>query len=579
MDLLIEHDPLDNAHLVDGVGQLDVAAAPQLSAILLEPESARQERRPWWCSTWAARRSSTRRRSASSSAPQISPGAGKRLFIVAPEGPVSRPRADEPQAALHGLLGPRRGHLRGHPDRLVIPMRVVVADDTMLLREGVARLLAEAGFDVVGRAANAEDLMLKVASYEPDVAIVDLRMPPTHTDEGIRAALQIRRALPGDRRARALPARRHGLAMKLLAEAPRASATCSRTASPTSRTSPTRSAGSAAGGSALDPSIVSQLLPGAATGGPLDELTAARARGARADGRGPLQPGHRRALEISERGVQKHVTSIFDKLGIPAGTDDHRRVLAVLTFLRRCKRPRRCAFAYPGHRRARSRGLRTGTVTLTPERREPMNRSSSQDSPTPLASSSARASSAATARARPPSTRCAASTRRSRSGQPHRRHGPVGLRQVDADAHPRRARPADRGQRDDRRPGHRQPRDNELTLLRREHIGFIFQFFNLLPMLTAAENVVLPLSLAGVKPDQEWVSELTDKRRPQPPPRPPPVGALRRPAAARRDRPRARLAADDHVRRRADRQPRLHAPAARSWRSCATSVPTSARRP
>ena len=121
--------------------------------------------------------------------------------------------------------------------------------------------------------------------------------------------------------------------------------------------------------------------------------------------------------------------------------------------------------------------------------------------------------------------------------------------------------------------------DNDLTLLRREHIGFIFQFFNLLPMLTAAENVVLPLSLAGRKPDREWVQRADRQGRPQQPPRPPPVGALRRPAAARRDRPRARLAPDDHVRRRADRQPRLAHRRRDPRRSCAAWSPTSARRP
>ena len=116
--------------------------------------------------------------------------------------------------------------------------------------------------------------------------------------------------------------------------------------------------------------------------------------------------------------------------------------------------------------------------------------------------------------------------------------------------------------------------DNDLTLLRREHIGFIFQFFNLLPMLTAEENVVLPLSLAGVKPDREWVRELTDKVGLTRPPQAPPVRALRRPAAARGHRPRARLAADDHVRRRAHGQPRLAHRRRDPRRCCATWSPS-----
>ena len=112
--------------------------------------------------------------------------------------------------------------------------------------------------------------------------------------------------------------------------------------------------------------------------------------------------------------------------------------------------------------------------------------------------------------------------------------------------------------------------DTQLTKLRREHIGFIFQFFNLLPMLTAKENIVLPLSIAGEKPDPDWLDELTttvglsDRLTHRP------VGALRRAAAARRDRPGAGLEADGDVRRRADRQPRLAHRAARSSSCCAS---------
>ena len=139
-----------------------------------------------------------------------------------------------------------------------------------------------------------------------------------------------------------------------------------------------------------------------------------------------------------------------------------------------------------------------------------------------------------------------------------RDHGPVGLGQVDAHAHPRRPRPADgRQRRRSTAPSSTTLNDNELTKLRREHIGFIFQFFNLLPMLTAEENIVLPLSIAGEKPEPAWLAELLEARRPHRPALAPAVRALRRPAAARRDRPRARLQADGRVRRRADRQPRL----------------------
>ena len=121
--------------------------------------------------------------------------------------------------------------------------------------------------------------------------------------------------------------------------------------------------------------------------------------------------------------------------------------------------------------------------------------------------------------------------------------------------------------------------DTQLTKLRREHIGFIFQFFNLLPMLTAKENIVLPLSIAGEKPDPAWVDGADRRRRPRRPPLAPPVGALRRAAAARRDRACARLEADRDVRRRADRQPRLARRAARSSSCCATPSRATARPP
>ena len=120
--------------------------------------------------------------------------------------------------------------------------------------------------------------------------------------------------------------------------------------------------------------------------------------------------------------------------------------------------------------------------------------------------------------------------------------------------------------------------DRDVTMLRREHIGFVFQFFNLLPMLTAEENVALPLSIAGEKPDPVLLREPDRARRARRSARTPPVGALGRPAAARRDRTRARLAADGRVRRRADGQPRLARPEPGFSSSCAPRPRSSARR-
>ena len=213
-------------------------------------------------------------------------------------------------------------------------MRVVIADDTMLLREGVALLLGEAGFDVVGQADSAEALIASVDETKPQVAIVDLRMPPTHTDEGLQAALAIRARHP---HVGVLVLSQHadvGLAMKLLADGAEGVGYMlkDRVADLEDFADAIRRV--AAGGSALDPTIVSQLLSKRRAKGPLDEVTAREREVLELMAEGRSNGGIAERLEISERGVQKHVTSIFEKLGIAGGSDDNRRVLAVLTFLR-----------------------------------------------------------------------------------------------------------------------------------------------------------------------------------------------------------------------------------------------------
>jgi len=213
-------------------------------------------------------------------------------------------------------------------------MRVVLADDTMLLREGVALLLAEAGFDVVGQAEDAATLVEAVVAQRPEVAIVDLRMPPTHTDEGLQAALTIREQHPD---VGVLVLSQHadvGLAMKLLDRGAEGVGYMlkDRVADLDDFADAIRRV--AAGGSALDPTIVSQLLSKRRDAGPLDDVTAREREVLELMAEGRSNQGIAERLDISERGVQKHVTSIFEKLGIGAGTDDHRRVLAVLTFLR-----------------------------------------------------------------------------------------------------------------------------------------------------------------------------------------------------------------------------------------------------
>ena len=213
-------------------------------------------------------------------------------------------------------------------------MRVVIADDTVLLREGVARLLTEAGFDVVGQSSDADDLLLKVRSYSPDVAITDIRMPPTQTHEGLRAALEIRATYPD---VGVLVLSQHadvGLAMKLLADNAEGVGYMlkDRVGDPDELAEAVRRVGH--GGSVIDPTIVSQLLGRRRGDDPLEHLTPREREVLELMAQGRSNQGIAERLFVTERAVQKHITSIFQKLGLQAGSEDHRRVLAVLAFLR-----------------------------------------------------------------------------------------------------------------------------------------------------------------------------------------------------------------------------------------------------
>jgi DNA-binding NarL/FixJ family response regulator len=213
-------------------------------------------------------------------------------------------------------------------------VRVVIAEDSVLLREGVARILADSGFEVVGQAGTAHELMLKVRSYLPDVAIVDIRMPPTHTDEGLQAAHEIREKHPGVGVLVLSQYIEPAYAMELLAESAEGVGYLLK-----DRISDVQEFSDAVrrvadGGSALDPQIVSQLVGRRRGDDPLGELTAREREvlGLMAEGRS--NKGIAERLVVTERAVEKHVTSIFSKLKLPAATADHRRVLAVLAYLR-----------------------------------------------------------------------------------------------------------------------------------------------------------------------------------------------------------------------------------------------------
>ncbi len=212
-------------------------------------------------------------------------------------------------------------------------MRVVVADDSTLLREGVVRLLEEAGLEVVGQAADGEDLLRKVRAHRPDVAVVDVRMPPTHTDEGLVAAREIRAELP---EVGVLVLSQYveiTYARELLAESAEGLGYLlkDRVADVDSLADAVRRVGG--GGSALDPEVVSQMLGRARRDDPLADLTPREREvlGLMAEGRSNAAIAEE--LVVTDRAVEKHVTGIFSKLELPTSSDDHRRVLAVLRFL------------------------------------------------------------------------------------------------------------------------------------------------------------------------------------------------------------------------------------------------------
>jgi DNA-binding NarL/FixJ family response regulator/class 3 adenylate cyclase len=213
-------------------------------------------------------------------------------------------------------------------------MRVALSDDTVLLREGVARLLADAGFEIVAQSGTADDLLRHVAMHKPDVAIVDIRMPPTHTDEGLRAAQEIRTRFPGVGVLVLSQYVEPGYAMELLSESAEGVGYLlkDRVSDVEEFAAAVRRVGE--GGSALDPAVISQLVGRRRKDDPLEEITAREREVLELMAEGRSNQAISERLFITPRAVEKHVTSIFNKLRLPASAEDHRRVLAVLTYLR-----------------------------------------------------------------------------------------------------------------------------------------------------------------------------------------------------------------------------------------------------
>ncbi len=215
------------------------------------------------------------------------------------------------------------------------PLRIVLADDSVLLREGIARILIEAGFEVVGQAGTADDLLRQVRELRPDVAIVDIRMPPTHTDEGLRAAKEIRSEHAGNIGVLVLSSYiEAGYAMSLIEGGERGVGYLLK-----DRVSDLEDFSDAVrrvarGGSVVDPEVVAQLVGRRRQRGPMDDLTEREREvlGLIAEGRSNQAICDR--LFLAPKTIEAHIANIFSKLELFQATDDHRRVLAVLTYLR-----------------------------------------------------------------------------------------------------------------------------------------------------------------------------------------------------------------------------------------------------
>jgi DNA-binding NarL/FixJ family response regulator len=213
-------------------------------------------------------------------------------------------------------------------------VRVAIAEDSVLLREGIARLLGDAGFDVVAQCADADALLRKAGSHDLDVAIVDIRLPPTHNDEGLRAALAIRERHPSVGVLVLSQYVELGLAMQLLADSADGVGYLlkDRIGDVADFVAAVRRV--ASGGSAIDPIIVSTLIARQRRDDPLGALTPREREVLELMATGSSNQGIADALVITLRAVEKYVSSIFAKLGIPSTGSESRRVLAVLMFLR-----------------------------------------------------------------------------------------------------------------------------------------------------------------------------------------------------------------------------------------------------
>ena len=213
-------------------------------------------------------------------------------------------------------------------------MRVVIAEDSLLLRRGAIRLLEDAGFAVVGEAGDADELLRIVRAERPDVAVVDIRMPPTHVDEGLQAARVIRTELPevGVLMLSQYVEERYVTALLEQGAEGVGYLLKDRVAEIERFTDAIRQV--AEGGSVLDPEVVSHMLGRRGNGGPLERLTEREGEVLQLMAEGKTNRAISQQLYMSERAVERHVTGIFTKLDLPVTDQDHRRVLAVLAYVK-----------------------------------------------------------------------------------------------------------------------------------------------------------------------------------------------------------------------------------------------------
>jgi DNA-binding NarL/FixJ family response regulator len=215
-----------------------------------------------------------------------------------------------------------------------LPWRPSVGEDDVLMREGVARLLTEGGFEVVGQAGDADGLLRKALAHSPDVVVADVQMPPGHGDDGLLAALELRRRRPEVGVLVLSQYYEEQYALDLIGDRPEGVGYLLKERVGDVETFLQSVARVAAGGSALDPEVVGRMLGRRRASGPLERLSKREREVLALMAEGKSNQGIAAALVVSDAAVEKHVTAIFSKLGLGPTTTEHRRVRAVLTYLR-----------------------------------------------------------------------------------------------------------------------------------------------------------------------------------------------------------------------------------------------------